>query len=141
LHTPGRSDVAYALLRHAPHPTWPHAASYPFAPWISVPLVVLDWAVLAAIGFFVLLSVYGVLRAPASPVRFAAMAYALAVVWAGELLNSEDPFTLPRVTSPLQILATATSPYAGIALMAVISLRVLAQLLPQVLGVLRGLVS
>jgi hypothetical protein len=99
------------------------------------------WAVLAAIGFFVLLSVRSALRGPASTVRFAAMVYSGAFLWAGDVLNSEDPFTVPRVTSPLQVLATATASCAAIAVMAIVSLRVLVQLLPQLFGVLHGLFS
>ncbi|MCC7175545.1 MAG: hypothetical protein IT159_10145 [Bryobacterales bacterium] len=118
---------------------------YSFPDLISLALKALDYLLLAAIALAIVLAVRSALKPSRDPRGFAALAFAVFMIAAGINFTLLDPFTFPRIASPLLLLVGMESLGGGWrfswAPLAAVALRTCAQLVPQALGILRGLIG
>jgi hypothetical protein len=108
-------------------------------------LTALDYLATLGIVLAVVLALRFVLKRSPGPEELAGLTYACMTVYLTLFVAQLDPYTYPRVVSPLLVLVAVqglsrNSPI-GLLPAALITPRVLAQLGPQVLGILRGLFS
>ncbi|MBI5085650.1 MAG: hypothetical protein HZB13_13750 [Acidobacteria bacterium] len=129
------SHVPLRLKLGMPEYQLPHA--------LAGTLTVLDYLSLLAIALAVLLAVRFVLRRERGPRDVVALLFALLVVWLAFVFSHRDPYAYPRVVSPLLILVAlpALEGRGRLALLpiALVALRVAAQLTLQAAGVARAL--
>ena len=120
-------------------------ATYNLPGLLDRTLRALDYLVLAGIVLAMILAIRSVLKSSRDHVAFAGLAFALFMVLTMMAARMEDPFTYARLASPLLLLVAIDGIGGGWrfgwAPLALVALRTAAQLTPQALGVLRGLLG
>jgi hypothetical protein len=105
----------------------------------------LDWLVIAGIVLAFVMTLWFALRRPHAPESFAGLMYALMLLPTVLLVSLHDPYTYPRIVSPLLVLVAlqgiSGKVRLGLLPLVLVLLRPAVQLGPQVLGVLRGLLG
>ena len=118
---------------------------YDLPGFLAGALTALDYLALLGLALAVVLAVRFVLERSRGPQEFAGLLYAFMAVWMAFVFSHRDPYTFPRVASPLLVLAAlhglAPGARAGLLPLALVVPRLVAQLIPQLLGVLRGIFS
>ena len=118
-------------------------ARYALPDLLAGAITVLDYLVALGIVLAVVLAIHFVLKKPPGPVELAGLVFGLMTAWIAGFITMQDPYTYPRVVSPLLVLVALSglsrNTLIGLLPAALVTPRVAAQLGPQVLGVLRGL--
>lgn len=124
---------------------WLTPLTYPFPAPIAWTATVFDYVSLAAIPLAIVLSVRAICKRWAGAAELATLLFALAAIWLLFVFDNFDPYTLSRLFSPLLILLAVrgikTRSLLWAAPLGMMAARVMLQLGPQVLGIVRGLAS
>jgi hypothetical protein len=147
LHTYG--DITDQLATHSKrHQVWPRMfrmPEYNLPPLPAVALSALDYLLAAGALLAIVLAIRFALKQPRTPEAFAALAYALFMLVSVVLIPLRDPYTYARLASPLLLLVglqgLRQGRLAGWLPLVLVTARTGAQLGPQALGVLRGLLG
>ncbi|MFB3776062.1 MAG: hypothetical protein ACE141_00590 [Bryobacteraceae bacterium] len=106
-------------------------------------LTTLDYLVITGILLAALLAVRNMLTRPSTASGFAALMFALLTVLLSAIFDLHDPYSYPRLVSPMLLLVALqelpTRAWLGLLPAALLSARVGVQLGTQVVGILRGL--
>jgi len=137
--------AGHQLQRRVFRPRLLYTVQYDLPDVLARTLRTLDWLVVAGIVLACVLTLWFVLRRPRAPEPFAGLMYALMLLPTVLLVSLHDPYTYPRIISPLLVLVAlqgiSGKVRLGLLPVVLVLLRPAVQLGPQVLGVLRGLLG
>jgi hypothetical protein len=110
---------------------------------LALAITVLDYLLITGVLLAVLLAIRFVVKGTPRPLESAGLMFGLMTAWLAFFITLLDPYTYPRVVTPLLVLVAlqglARSSPIGLLPAALVTARVAAQLGNQVLGILRGL--
>lgn len=112
---------------------------FQFSPLVNFALHVLDYAVLTGVLFAIVAAVAVFIRGPRKPEAYAGFCYAVATAAFFCTFGPGDPFALPRVVSPLLVLAALRGSGAALAPLLLATPRVLVHYWPELTGIARAL--